>query len=57
MTRQKIVTDFVYPPIPIRSMDWSAVRDGYDAGDLIGRGPTELDAIVELLALEQERDS
>jgi hypothetical protein len=38
-------------------MDWSAVRDGYDAGDLIGRGPTELDAIVELLALEQERDS
>jgi hypothetical protein len=36
-------------------MDWSAVRDGYDAGDLIGRGATEAEAVADLLALEDER--
>ena len=30
-----IITHFEYPPIPIRDFDWSAVRDGYDAGDLV----------------------
>ena len=51
-----IITHFEYPPIPIRDFDWSAVRDGYDAGDLIGRGKTEADAIADLLALEDEND-
>ena len=49
----KISTDFVYPPIPIRSMDWSAVDDNtYDGeGCKIGRGATEADAIRDLLEL------
>ncbi len=51
----KIITSFDYPPIPVRSMDWSAVREGYDAGDLIGRGKTEADAVADLLAMEDER--
>lgn len=59
-----IHTEFVYPPIPERGMDWSATFEGYDGGDiepgvpsrdLIGRGPTELAAIGDLLQQERER--
>ena len=31
-----IITNFEHPPIPIRQYDWSAVRNSYDEGDLIG---------------------
>jgi hypothetical protein len=64
-TRQEITlsTTFVCPPIPCRSMDWSAVDDDtYDASyegedeagshwksGPIGRGATEADAIEDLL--------
>ena len=34
----KIITQFVYPPIPIRRYDWNAVREGYDEGDPVGWG-------------------
>lgn len=44
----KIVTDYVNPPIPFRGCDWSATLDGYEPGDLIGRGRTEADAIADL---------
>jgi hypothetical protein len=54
LPRPEIVTEFVYPPIPIRTFDWSAVRDGYEGGDLIGRGATEAEAIADLLELEAE---
>lgn len=60
----KIHTTHEYPPIPIRSMDWSAVTDDYDVdcdGDgffstsPVGRGPTEEAAIADLLEqLEDE---
>lgn len=54
---QKIETEFVYPPIPSRDNDWSAVLNGYDAGDPIGRGPTEVAAIADLLyQLEEESE-
>lgn len=70
-TRQEIVihTSFVYPPIPSREMDWSAVDDNtYDAsfegsdesGDhwkqsAHGVGATEQEAIADLLEqLEEE---
>jgi hypothetical protein len=52
-----LATEFVYPPIPSRSMDWSAVDDNtYDAsfdGDhwsqgAHGTGATELEAIDAL---------
>lgn len=47
MTR-RIVTEYEYPPIPLRSWDWSAVEDGYEPGDPIGRGASELAAIADL---------
>jgi hypothetical protein len=48
----KIITEFIYPPIPIRRYDWSAVREGYDEGDHVGWGATEQEAINELLEME-----
>lgn len=58
MTR-KIVTSFVYPPIPIRSFDWSAVFDDYDGAPDAGwqpqgSGPTEEAAIADLLERAEE---
>jgi hypothetical protein len=45
----KIVTEHVYPPIPDRSSDWSAVTENYDGpGSPIGWGPTEAAAISDL---------
>lgn len=45
----KIITEFVHPPIPDRSCDWSAVTDDYDGpGSPIGRGRTEAAAIADL---------
>lgn len=50
----KIRTDYVYPPIPIRWFDWSAVdEDTYDGAEdsncPIGYGETEVEAIADLL--------
>lgn len=48
----KIKTEFVYPPIPIRNFDWSAIdEDTYngDPHDPIGFGRTESEAIKDLL--------
>lgn len=47
----KIITHFVYPPIPIRNYDWSATLDGYEGGDPIGYGKTEQEAIDDLKEL------
>lgn len=41
-------TTHVYPPIPIRSLDWSATSDDYEPGDPIGWGRTEQEAIEDL---------
>lgn len=49
----RIVTENICPPIPIRSFDWRAVREGYDEGDFIGYGETEQDAINDLLEKEE----
>jgi hypothetical protein len=56
----KIHTSFDYPPIPVRSMDWSAVTDDYDGAEdsrtrsQIGRGATEQEAIADLLEQIEE---
>lgn len=42
-----IKTNFDLPPIPDRRFDWSAWCDGLEEWK-IGRGETELDAIVDL---------
>ena len=51
----KIITSYDYPPIPIRNYDWSAIREDYDEGDLVGTGRTEQDAINDLVCQENER--
>jgi hypothetical protein len=48
-----IRTTFIYPPIPIRTCDWQAVRDDYEPGDPIGHGATEAEAIEDLLLWEE----
>lgn len=53
----KITTEFVHPPIPIRTMDWAAIRDDYDVGDPVGMGPTELAAISDLIEKEQDLEN
>ena len=47
----KIKTEFVYPPIPIRKFDWSAIDDDtYDGpGSPVGTGATEAEAIADLM--------
>jgi len=50
----KIITSYDYPPIPNRNYDWSAIREDYDEGDLIGNGKTEQDAINDLKVKESE---
>jgi hypothetical protein len=58
---RKISAEFVYPPIPLRQFDWSAVDDNTydgapDSGNRhqIGYGRTEDEAIVDLLVLLAE---
>jgi hypothetical protein len=51
----KIITAYVFPPIPCRDSDWFACTDNYDGAEdagpqLIGRGPTEEAAINDLKA-------
>ena len=50
---RKIITVFVYPPIPIRTCDWQAYFDGDEPNDngqmLTGEGRTEQEAIADLL--------
>lgn len=50
----KIRTSFVYPPIPDRRFDWSAVNDDtYDGeGCPVGYGETRESAIADLLQYE-----
>ena len=51
---RKIITIHERPPIPIRDYDWSAIREDYDEGDLIGYGKTEQDAINDLVIKEKD---
>jgi len=51
----KIITDFVYPPIPDRRTDWCAYRDGDEETEsAYGWGATEEEAIADLLAHEED---
>lgn len=52
--RERIVVEYVYPPIPDRQFDYAATRGDYDLGARVGWGPTELAAINDLLELEDE---
>lgn len=49
-SKLKIRTEHVYPPIPVREWDWSAVDDStYEPGGPIGWGRTEQAAIENLI--------
>lgn len=56
----KIRTDFIYPPIPIRSFDWQAVYDNDEPDDegrmAHGNGATETEAIVDLIENHPRED-
>lgn len=58
-TGAKIVTNFVFPPIPIRQFDWLAVFDNYDGAEdsrcPVGFGRTEAEAVADLLENAEDR--
>jgi len=60
MSQVKIVYDihlrFVQPPIPMRDFDWSAIREGWEPGGLIGQGRTPVVALADLLEQELEAE-
>jgi hypothetical protein len=50
----KIRTEYVFPPIPDRRFDWSAIDDDtYDGAPdshcPVGRGRTEIEAVADLI--------
>jgi hypothetical protein len=45
---RKIVTDFVYPPIPCQQFDWCAYYEGEEELQHYGCGRTEAEAIADL---------
>ena len=44
----RIVTQYVYPPIPIRTHDWCACIEGHEEDGPYGWGATEAEAIADL---------
>lgn len=47
----------IYPPIPDRRFDYAATVEGYEPGCPIGYGPTEEEAVADLVSLlEDELD-
>ena len=57
MAKPRIITHHEYPPIPIRSFDWCAYRDGREEEGNYGWGPTKEAAIADLLANEEDVDT
>ena len=62
----RILTNHDYPPIPIRTMDWSAWdddtydadcnQDGYFSTSPMGHGATEQQAIEDLWEQVKQKD-
>lgn len=49
-----IKTEYWAKPIPIRSRDWIAYRDGNEESGPVGVGATEQEAIKDLMEQEDE---
>lgn len=45
----KIITSYVFPPIPYRHMDWCAFYEGQEEAGNYGWGRTESEAINDLI--------
>jgi hypothetical protein len=56
MTQRKIITSHIYPPIPVRDHDWCAYYDGEVESGHYGYGPTEQEAIQDLVANYEDPD-
>lgn len=54
MTDRTIITDHVYPPIPMRNYDWCACYENDEEFGPQGWGRTEEDAIADLIESERE---
>lgn len=48
MSTPVILTSYVYPPIPIRSLDWEAYLDGWEETGPYGHGETCEEAVADL---------
>ena len=44
----KIITEYIYPPIPYRGNDWVAYYEGNEEEGISGWGATEQEAIEDL---------
>lgn len=51
-----IVTDYWPKPIPVRRFDWSATVEGYEGGDPIGYGISEIEAVDDLKEQLDDRE-
>lgn len=51
---KRIITEHVYPPIPIRDFDWCATFAGYEPGEPQGYGATMQAAIEDLMSKADE---
>ena len=54
MTRPKIITAYLNPPIPTRQNDWCAHYDGEEEAGMYGWGATEAEAIQDFIDNCQE---
>lgn len=45
---RKVITTFVFPPIPDRRFDWQAVEAGTEESGPVGNGRTEAEALADL---------
>lgn len=52
-----LIVKYDPPPIPIRTLDWSAVDDNYEPGEPIGYGPTRQAAISDCLEQAECREA
>lgn len=57
----KIITAYVFPPIPYRGNDWCAYSDDYDGApdagpQMVGWGATEAEAVADLKQQIEEED-
>lgn len=49
--------NFLYPPIPIRTLDWCACVDGREEAGPCGYGATRDEAVTELFELLDEEEA
>ncbi len=51
---RKIITSYIFPPIPYRGNDWVAYYDGDEEEGQRGWGATEKEAIDDLKSWDEE---